>query len=78
VGRTCRYADDDWHQPALPARHHDHPVPGPHAFLLIAVVAGHLIAIACVSSPPVAHRGAGITAPTKTQAAVPDETLAHA
>jgi hypothetical protein len=26
--------------------------------------------------PPIAHRGAGITAPTKTQAAVPDETLA--
>jgi len=32
----------------------------------------------CVLSPPIAHRGAGITAPTKTQAAVPDETLAHA
>ena len=26
--------------------------------------------------PAIAHRGAGITAPTKTQAAVPDETLA--
>jgi len=31
-----------------------------------------------VISPPIAHRGAGITAPTKTQAAVRDETLAHA
>jgi len=31
----------------------------------------------CVTSPPVAHRGAGITAPTRTQAAVPDATLAH-
>src|SRR5664279_5176437 len=27
--------------------------------------------------PPIAHHGAGITAPTKTQAAVPDETFAQ-
>ena len=31
-----------------------------------------------VLPPPIAHRGAGIIAPTKTQAAVPDETLARA
>jgi len=29
----------------------------------------------CVIPPPIAHRGAGITAPTKTQAAIPDVTL---
>jgi hypothetical protein len=32
----------------------------------------------CVYPPRFAHRGAGVTAPSKTQVAVRDETLAHA
>src|SRR5665648_941409 len=54
----------------------EHPGPGQTTDVcrdpvFLGIVTGRVI------PPPIAHRGAGITAPTKTQAAVPDEPLAH-